>query len=127
MRHEEWAFEPITHFHSDRRAELNDHGRIDLNNLANALKANTNKNADIVVVAFCDPADNSQTAASAMELTKKQAEAVVDHLKACGVHKLGTFARRKITPLGMGWSPTPIVEKELQPPALVRVLLFTPQ
>ena len=46
------------------------------------MKANKNKNADIVVVAFCDPADKSQTSASALELTKKQAEAVVDHLKA---------------------------------------------
>ena len=122
-----WYFEPSTIFHSDRRAELTDHGRVALNNIANEMKANKNKNADIVVVAFCNPADKTQTAASASELTKKQAEAVVNHLKACEVHKLGTFSRRKITALGMGMNPSPIIEKVPQPPALVQLLMFTPQ
>jgi hypothetical protein len=126
-RREVWAFEPKTHFYPDRRAELTDHGRIQLNYVADAIKSNPNKHADVVVVAYCDPADSTQTAASALELTRKQAEAVVNHLKACNVHKLGTFTRRKITPLGMGWNPSPMVEKEPQPPALVQVLLFTPQ
>jgi ABC-type transporter Mla subunit MlaD len=122
-----WYFEPSTIFHSDRRAELTDHGRIALNNIANEMKTNINKNADIVVVAFCDPSDKTQTSASATELTKKQAESVVGHLKACDVHKLGTFSRRKLTPLGMGMSPSPIVEKTPQPPALVQLLMFTPR
>lgn len=121
-----WPFEPHTIFHSDRPAELTDNGRRALNEVANALKANGNKNADVVVVAFCDPANTSQTPASASELTKKQAEAVMNHLRACNVHKLGTISRRKITPLGMGMSPSPVVEKEPQPPALVQVLMFTP-
>ena len=122
-----WYFEPCTIFHSDHRAELTDNGRIALNNVANEMKANGNKHADIVIVAFCDPADLTQTPASATELTKRQAEAVVNHLKACDVHKLGTFSRRKITPLGMGMSPSPIVEPTPQPPALVQVLMFTPR
>jgi len=122
-----WYFEPSTVFHSDRRTELTDHGRIALNDIANEMKANKNKNADIVVVAFCDPADRSQTPASATELTKKQAESVVGHLKACDVHKLGTFSRRKLTPLGMGMNPSPIVETVPQPPALVELLMFTPR
>ena len=91
------------------------------------MKANGNKHAEIVIVAFCDPADSTQTPASATELTKHQAEAVVNHLKGCDVHKLGTFSRRKITPLGMGMSPSPIVEPVPQPPALVQVLMFTPR
>ena len=65
--------------------------------------------------------------ASAPELTRKQAEAVVNHLRACNVHKLGTFTRRKITPLGMGWNPSPVVEKEPAATCVVQVLVFTPQ
>jgi phospholipid/cholesterol/gamma-HCH transport system substrate-binding protein len=122
-----WYFEPCTIFHSDRRAELTENGRLALTQVAEEMKANGNKHADIVVVAFCDPADNTQTPASATELTKKQAEAVVNHLKGCSVHKLGTFSRRKITPLGMGMNPSPIVEPAPQPPALVQLLMFTPR
>ena len=122
-----WYFEPSKIFHLDRRTELNDHGRVALNNIANEMKANGHKHADIVIVAFCDPADTTQTPASATELTRHQAEAVVNHLKACDVHKLGTFSRRKITPLGMGMNPSPIAEPVPQPPALVQLLMFTPR
>ena len=80
----------------------------------------------MVVVAFCDPADKGQTPASAVELTRKQAEAVIEFLKARGVHKLGWTTRRKMTPLGMGMNPSPVVEKETLPPSNVQVLLFTP-
>ena len=66
-----------------------------LNNAAILIKQNTNKNADVVVVAFCDPADSSQTPASAQELTKKQAERVVEHLRSLDVHKMGTFSRAR--------------------------------
>jgi hypothetical protein len=122
-----WYFEPSTIFDPYRRTELTDHGRVALNNVANEMKANGHKHADIVIVAFCDPADPTQTPASSTELTKRQAEAVVDHLKACNVHKLGTFSRRKITPLGMGMNPSPIAEAIPQPPALVQLLMFTPR
>jgi phospholipid/cholesterol/gamma-HCH transport system substrate-binding protein len=122
-----WYFEPSTIFHSDHRAELTDNGRIALNDIANEMKANKNKHADIVVVAFCDPADQTQTTASALELTKRQAGAVVNHLKVDNVHKLGTFSRRKLTPLGMGMNPSPLVENTARPPALVQLLMFTPR
>jgi phospholipid/cholesterol/gamma-HCH transport system substrate-binding protein len=126
-KREAWAFQPSDLFQSGKPAELSENGRISLNNIASEIKANKNKNSDIVVVVFCDPADKTQTAASASELTKKQAEAVVAHLKACDVHKLGTFTRRKITPLGMGMNPSPVVEKVTLPPAVVQIDLFTPQ
>jgi hypothetical protein len=122
-----WYFEPSSIFHHDRRTELNDNGRVALNNVANEMKANGHKKAEIVVVAFCDPADTTQTSASATQLTRHQAEAVVNHLKACDVHKLGTFSRRKIIPLGMGMNPSPIAEPTPQPPALVQLLMFTPR
>ena len=122
-----WYFEPSTIFDPYRRTELTDHGRVALNHVANEMKANGHKNAEIVVVAFCDPADTTQTPASATELTKRQAEAVINHLKACDVQKLGTFSRRKITPLGMGMNPSPIAEPVPPPPALVHLLMFTPR
>ena len=86
------------------------------------------KRTEVVVVAFCDPADPGQTSASALELTKKQSDAVVEYLKARGVHKLGwTTARRKMTALGMGMNPSPAVEKEPVPASNLQVLMFTPR
>jgi phospholipid/cholesterol/gamma-HCH transport system substrate-binding protein len=122
-----WNFSPRDLFEPGKPAEMSYDGQVRMNSVANQIKANANKNAEVVVVAFCDPADKGQTAASASELTKKQAEAVANHLRICDVHKLGTFSRRKITPLGMGTSPSPVVEKETPPPSLVQVLVFTPQ
>jgi hypothetical protein len=98
-----------------------------MNNLADMIRANRDKKADVVVAAYWDPADRHQTPASAAELTRKHAEAVVAHLKGCNVHKLGLFTRRKITPLGMGVSPSPVVEKDPLPPCVVQVIVFTPQ
>jgi virulence factor Mce-like protein len=108
-------------------AVLTDRGRAHLTNAATWLKNVTNPKAEVVVAAFCDPADKDQTAASAMELTKKQAESVVEFFKGQGVHKLGWTTRRKMTPLGMGMNPSPVVEKEPPPASNVQVLLFTPQ
>jgi hypothetical protein len=102
-------------------------GAVKLNNISNTIKANTNKNADVVVVAYADPADKTQTPAAAMELTKKQAEKVVDYFKNIDVHKISTFSRRKITPLGMGMNPSPIIEKNPPPPAMVQIIMFTPE
>lgn len=81
---------------------------------------------EVVVVAYCDPADPEQTAASAHELTKKQAEAVVEHFRSRGLHKLGWTARRKMTPLGMGQNPSPVVEREAVPGSNLQVLVFSP-
>lgn len=108
-------------------AVLTDHGRTHLTNAAAWIRGVTDKRAEVVVAAFCDPADKGQTAASAMEMTKKQAEAVVEFFKGQGVHKLGWTSRRKMTPLGMGMNPSPVVEKDPPPASNVQVLLFTPQ
>jgi hypothetical protein len=102
-------------------------GRDHLGAVANWLRGVKDSRADVVVVAFSDPADPDQTPASALEMTRKQSEAVVEFLKAQGVHKLGWTSRRKMTPLGMGMNPSPVVEKEPLPPSNVQVLLFTPQ
>jgi outer membrane protein OmpA-like peptidoglycan-associated protein len=113
-------FEPGT-------ASLTHTGQVHLNNMANVLNANKSAGTEVVIVAFFDPDDKSQTAASALELTKKQAESVANHLKGCNVHKMGTFARRKVTPLGIGTAASPVVETEKLPPSHVEVLLFTPR
>jgi hypothetical protein len=98
-----------------------------MNNMANILNEAKWKGSEVVVVAFFDPEDRSQTAASSLELTRKQAESVVSHLKACGVHKMSVTSRRKVTPLGMGTAASPVVETEKLPPSHVEVLLFTPR
>ena len=80
----------------------------------------------MVVVAYYDPADQEQTAASALEISRKQAEVAIDFFRSRGLHKLGWTTRRKMTPLGMGQSPSPVVEHERLPASNLQVLLFTP-
>jgi hypothetical protein len=109
------------------KAELSYQGQVHLNNLANLIKENKHPKSEVVAVAFHDPADKSQTPAAAYELTKKQAEMVINHLKICDVHKLGYVTRRKMTPLGMGVKPSPVIEKDPLPIPVVQIMVFTPQ
>lgn len=109
-----------------KTAILSDAGRRHLEAVIIWLRGGHPDNADVVVVSYCDPNDPDQTAASAHELTKKQSEVVVDYLKSHGVHKLGWTTRRKMTPLGMGMAPSPVVEKETLPSSNLQVLLFVP-
>lgn len=112
-------FEPGT---AIRRGDAGEH----FNAVAHWLKGVGDRNAEVVVVAYADPADATLTPGAAQELTRKQAEAMVDYLKAEKVHKLGWTSRRKMTPLGMGTNPSPVAEKDPLPPANVQVLLFSP-
>lgn len=125
MARERWTYE-TKHLFEPNTATLTYGGQVHLNNLANILKARKQSGADIVVAAFFDAHDKGQTNAASLELTKKQAEAVANHLKGCGVHKLGTFTRRKVTPLGMGIALCP-ADPEPDAPSHVRVLLYTPR
>jgi phospholipid/cholesterol/gamma-HCH transport system substrate-binding protein len=108
-------------------AILRESGKAHLGAVVKWLAEVKNKDADVVVVGFRDPADAGQTAASAHELTRKQGEVLIEHLRSTGVHKLGWFARRTMTPLGMGFNPSPVVEREKLPPSRIEVLLFVPQ
>jgi phospholipid/cholesterol/gamma-HCH transport system substrate-binding protein len=126
MSRERWPFQTHDLFEPGT-ATLTPDGAVHLNNMANILKVDRNPNSEVVIVAYCDPADQSQTTASALELTRKQAETVMNHLKVCGVHKMGLLARRKITPLGMGTGTSPVVETEKFPPSHVEVMLFAPR
>lgn len=125
MSRQRWTYE-TKYLFEPGTASFTHEGQTHLNNLANILKENKHSGAEVVVAAFFDARDKSQTNAAALELTKKQAESVMNHLKACNVHKLGTFSRRKITPLGMGTALCP-AEPEPDAASHVRVLLFTPR
>ncbi len=126
MARERWPFHTKSLFEPDT-ATLTDEGRNHLTAVASFLNARKFTNSEVVVVAFFDPNDKSQTNASALELTKKQAEVVANHLKAANVHKLSFFTRRKVTPLGMGTNPTPVVETEQLSPSNLQVLLYAPR
>jgi ABC-type transporter Mla subunit MlaD len=108
-------------------AILTDAGKIHLDSVAGWLTHLASDKSDVVVVAFFDPADKSQSPVSAVELTRQQAEAVLAYLKAHGVHKLGWVTRRKMTALGLGTAKPPVPEKEPPPPSCLQVLVFTPQ
>ncbi len=112
-------FEPGT-------ATLTTEGKRHMDGVANAIKANKATGSEIVVVGFHDPKDKTIPSAVAQELTKKQAEVVAAYLTTAGAHKLGTFTRRKITPLGMGTSLSP-AEPDPNAVSNVQVLLFTPR
>jgi hypothetical protein len=126
MNRDRWVFTSKDLF-DPGSAALSPGGQVHMNNMSNILKANKKPGTEVVVVAFFDPDDKSQTAAAALELTKKQAETIVSHLKTCDVHKMGTFSRRKVTALGLGTAPSPVIETEKAPPTRIEVLLFAPK
>ena len=109
------------------RAVLTPEGKERLQHAANWLNGNKAKGSDVVVVAFADPKDPELTAPAAKKLCQKQSDAVVEFLKERGVHKLGFWSRRKVTPVAYGMSPSPVVEKEKLAPAHVQIILYTPQ
>jgi len=113
-------FEPDT-------AILTEAGRNHVKAVATWLQGVKNDKAEVVVAALCDPAAKGQTPASAAELTKKQAEAIVEQLKTLGAHKTGWWSRRKLTPIGLAQGPSPVIETKPMPASYVQVLLFTPQ
>ena len=109
-------------------AVLTDQGKQHLIAVVNWLRAsNQDDDADAVVVCRCGPEIPGQTPETAVELTRKQSEAVTAFLKDNGGHKTGWFSRRDITPIGLGHGPCPVPEKESVPSSYVQVLLFTPQ
>lgn len=112
-------FEPGT-------AILTQQGRHHLGEVAAWLKSGHPKEADVVVVALCDPNDTSQTSASAAELSRQQAEAAVEYLKSLGAHKRGWVSTRKFTALGLGQGPSPVKESKPLPASYLQVNLFVP-
>jgi len=83
--------------------------------------------SDIVAAVFCDPAARDQTPESALELSRRQSEAIVEFLRGHGVHKTSFWkSSLKVTPLGMGMNPSPVVDMSPPTASRVEVLMFTP-
>jgi len=106
---------------------LTESGKARLNECASWLNGQHQKNSEVVVASFADARSADLTGASARTLTKKQAESIAEYLKERGVHKMGYVTRRKITPVGHGFDPSPVVEKEVLPTTRVEVILFIPR
>ena len=108
-------------------AILTDGGRKHLGEIANWLKSQPNSKSEIVIAALCDPKRGDISPAAAGELTRKQAEAAVEFLKTQKAFRLSWVSSRKVTPLGLGQGPSPVVEAKPMPASWLQVLLFTPQ
>jgi hypothetical protein len=106
---------------------LTESGRAKLDECAAWLNGQQQKNSEVVVASFADPKSPDLTAASARAITKKQAETITEYFRDRGVHKMGYVTRRKVTPVGQGFDPSPVVEKDPLPAARVEVILFVPR
>jgi len=110
------------------RAVLTAEGRKRIGEAAAWLRGHTEKGSDIAIASFADPKNKDETAASARELTKKQSEIVAELLKEFGAARMGTFSsNRTITSIGLGFDPSPVVEKEELPQARTEIILFIPR
>jgi phospholipid/cholesterol/gamma-HCH transport system substrate-binding protein len=122
----ERKYYPEEEFFEPGRSVLNSDGKGKLDKVAAWLNANGDSNSEVVVVVSTGETAGVSSAA-AKKLTEKQAQAVVDYLRECGVHKLGFWTRRKVTAMGLGQDPLPIAEKESIPQAAVQIMLFVPE
>ena len=102
-------------------------GHKHLNDVATWLKSQPNSKSEIVIVTLCDPNRTDISPSAAGELTKKQAEAALDYLKTQKAFRVSWVSSKKVTPLGLGQGPSPVVETKPLPASWLQVLLFTPQ
>ncbi len=112
-------FEPGT-------AVLTPNGTAHLASLAEILKGRKDAGSEVVVAGYYANEPNAVPPAVALELTRKQSEVVAEFLKGEGVHKLGTLTRRKVVPLGMGTTLSPL-DPSPAAGSRVQVLLFVPR
>ena len=103
-------------------------GKERLNECAAWLNGQQQKKSEVVVASFEDPKSPDLTGPGAKTLTKKQAETIAEYFKERGVHKMGYITRRrKVTFVGQGFDPTPVVEKETLAARRIEVILFVPR
>jgi phospholipid/cholesterol/gamma-HCH transport system substrate-binding protein len=108
------------------RAVLTADGQQRLDELAPWLTNLKYKGSEVVVVAYADP--KTANPGPARIVTRQQSEAVCKYLRLRhAIQKMGWFSSRKVTPLGLGTSPSPLSEKESLAPDRVDVLVFVPQ
>ncbi len=124
-RKEQYDYNPHDLFEPGT-AILHDVGRQHVENLAEVLKANPAK-LELVVAALADPNDTTLTSAAALEITRKQAEVFAEALKDAKAHKTGFWTKnRPVTPLGLGFGPSPLKEPHASP-SRVQVFAFQVQ
>ncbi|MFM7151194.1 MAG: OmpA family protein [Gemmataceae bacterium] len=110
------------------RASLTPEGKKALDEVAAWLNQNKPRGSEVVVVTYADPKNPAGDTLAALNITRKQAEAVAAYLRDThGVHRTGWFSSRTLTTLGQGVHPPPLPEKEPLPPARTEVILFVPQ
>lgn len=109
-----------------RTAQIHDVGEVHLDRCMHWFAETGGGKAELVVAVYADPNDAGLTPASALETTRKQAEVVVQFYRDRNVHKLGWVSRRTMTPLGMGFSPSPVVDNPPVPAANLQLILFSP-
>jgi hypothetical protein len=109
-----------------RTAQITETGQAHLEKCMHLFTEIGGGKAELVVVAYADPTDAGYTPASALETTRKQAETVVSFYKDRNVHKLGWVSRRTMTPLGMGFGSSPVVENPPLPASNLQLILFSP-
>ena len=122
LKREAMAFNVVDLFEPGT-AILTDGGRGHLANVAAWVKGSSEK-GELVVTGLCAAADKTQTAASAAELTKKQAEVVLEAIKSSRAHRTGWFSSRKATAIGLGFGPSPVAADVTY--SHVQVVLFSP-
>jgi phospholipid/cholesterol/gamma-HCH transport system substrate-binding protein len=112
-------FEPGT-------AVLTERGRGRLDAVADWLNAHRERGTEIVVAALATATHSSEFA---LNLSQRQAEAIVAYLKTKKVHKTGWWwwSTRPVRALGWGNAPYPFTRPEHYPAARVEIFLFTPQ
>jgi phospholipid/cholesterol/gamma-HCH transport system substrate-binding protein len=116
---------PEASFFESGRATLHAEGKSRLDELAPWLQGQRIKGSEIVVACYADPAMEPELASN---ITQKQSETICHYLTAThAVHKLGWFARRKVTPLGCGALPSPRPEDHSLPSPRIEILVFIPQ
>lgn len=108
-------------------AVLTAEGREQLRQALPAIMKHRTDESEIVVACFHDPSSRDQTSESALALTRSRSEAVVEYLRAAGVHRTSFWKWNvKLTPVGLGFNPSPVVEPSPGPASRVEVLTFTP-
>jgi phospholipid/cholesterol/gamma-HCH transport system substrate-binding protein len=109
------------------RAALTAQGKQRLDGLRSWLDGLKHQGSEVVVVAYADP-HRGLSPQQAQDLTRQQSQTVSDYLiKQHAVQKLGTFSRRKVTPVGQGHNAPPLPERERLPPGRVEVQVFVLQ
>jgi hypothetical protein len=124
-RKQDWSYNVADLFEPDT-AVLTDDGHGHLSRLAEVLRGVRGGGTEIVVAALADPTVTHRSAEFADELTKKQADVVVQFLKDHKAHKTGWFTSRKATAIGLGRGPHPDPPAMPGIPAYVQVVLFSP-